>query len=104
MRLPPGEARVKDPFKAASYGRAMTSRKTAIEALAARQFDVVVVGGGITGAGVALDAAARGLTVGLVERRDFASGASGRSSKLLHGGVRCPSGLDRRLEREAASE
>ncbi len=52
------------------------------------QFDIVVVGGGVTGAGVALDAATRGLSVALVEQRDFAAGTSSRSSKLFHGGLR----------------
>jgi glycerol-3-phosphate dehydrogenase len=56
--------------------------------MAAEHFDVLVVGGGITGAGVALDAASRGLTVALVERDDFASGTSSKSSKLVHGGLR----------------
>jgi glycerol-3-phosphate dehydrogenase len=51
-------------------------------------FDVLVIGGGITGAGIALDAAARGLSVALVERDDFAAGTSGRSSRLVHGGLR----------------
>ena len=66
----------------------MIPRKTAVEALAAEQFDLLVIGGGITGAGVALDAATRGLTVALVERHDFACGSSSRSSKLLHGELR----------------
>jgi glycerol-3-phosphate dehydrogenase len=52
------------------------------------QFDVLVVGGGITGVGVALDAASRGLRTALVEREDFASGTSSKSSKLIHGGLR----------------
>lgn len=56
--------------------------------LADRRFDLLVVGGGITGAGIARDAARRGLAVGLVERDDFASGTSSRSSRLVHGGVR----------------
>ncbi len=56
----------------------MISREDAIAALAADSFDVVVVGGGITGAGVALDAATRGYSVALVERADFASGTSSR--------------------------
>jgi glycerol-3-phosphate dehydrogenase len=56
--------------------------------MAQDELDVLVVGGGITGAGVALDAAARGLSVGLVEREDFAAGTSGRSSRLVHGGAR----------------
>jgi glycerol-3-phosphate dehydrogenase len=56
--------------------------------MADKQFDVLVIGGGITGAGIALDAAARGLSVALVEQNDFASGTSGRSSRLVHGGIR----------------
>ncbi len=63
-------------------------RSELIAALAADTFDVLVIGGGITGAGVARDAAMRGLRVALVERRDFASGTSSRSSRLVHGGVR----------------
>jgi glycerol-3-phosphate dehydrogenase len=53
-----------------------------------REFDILVVGGGVTGAGVALDAASRGLSVVLVERDDFAQGTSSKSTKLVHGGVR----------------
>ena len=53
-----------------------------------RHFDVLVIGGGITGCGVARDASLRGLSVALVERDDFASGTSGRSSRLIHGGIR----------------
>ncbi|HEX2069147.1 MAG TPA: FAD-dependent oxidoreductase, partial [Actinomycetota bacterium] len=56
--------------------------------MAETELDVLVIGGGITGCGVALDAASRGLSVGLVEKEDFASGTSGRSSRLIHGGVR----------------
>jgi glycerol-3-phosphate dehydrogenase len=63
-------------------------RGEALERMASDHFDVLVVGGGITGAGVALDAASRGLTVALVERDDFASGTSSKSSKLVHGGLR----------------
>jgi glycerol-3-phosphate dehydrogenase len=63
-------------------------RATATRRLANEAFDVLVVGGGITGAGVALDAAARGLRVALVEKDDFASGTSSKSSKLVHGGLR----------------
>ncbi|MEA2931435.1 MAG: glycerol-3-phosphate dehydrogenase [Actinomycetota bacterium] len=63
-------------------------RARALERLATEEFDVLVVGGGITGAGVALDAATRGLTTALVERRDFASGTSSKSSKMVHGGIR----------------
>ena len=56
--------------------------------LAEEPFEVLVVGGGVTGSGVALDAATRGLRTALVEARDFASGTSSRSSKLFHGGLR----------------
>ncbi len=63
-------------------------RATALERLAHEEFDVLVVGGGITGAGVALDAATRGLRTALVERDDYASGTSSKSSKLVHGGLR----------------
>ena len=56
--------------------------------LVKRKFDIVVIGGGITGAGIALDAATRGLSVALIEKSDFASGTSGRSTKLIHGGLR----------------
>ena len=63
-------------------------RATSLQALRDDTFDVVVVGGGITGAGVALDAAARGMQVALIERDDFASGTSSKSSKLVHGGLR----------------
>jgi glycerol-3-phosphate dehydrogenase len=67
---------------------AAATRERALAALAARTFDLLVVGGGITGAGIARDAALRGLAVALVERDDFASGTSSRSSRLVHGGVR----------------
>jgi glycerol-3-phosphate dehydrogenase len=66
----------------------MMSRKERIEKLEADCFDVLVVGGGITGAGIALDAVQRGMKVALVEMRDFASGTSSRSTKLIHGGLR----------------
>jgi glycerol-3-phosphate dehydrogenase len=67
-------------------------------------FDVLVVGGGITGSGVALDAATRGLSTALVEARDIASGTSSRSSKLIHGGLRYLEQLDFTLVREALRE
>ena len=63
-------------------------RADALDRLASEPFDVLVVGGGITGAGVALDAASRGLRTALVEKDDFASGTSSKSSKLIHGGLR----------------
>jgi glycerol-3-phosphate dehydrogenase len=80
------------------------SRQDAIDALSANEFDLVVVGGGITGAGVALDAAARGYSVALVERMDYASGTSSRSSKLVHGGLRYLQHFDLGLVREALLE
>ncbi|MBM3806032.1 MAG: glycerol-3-phosphate dehydrogenase/oxidase [Actinobacteria bacterium] len=64
------------------------ARRQALARLASDEFDVLVIGGGITGLGVALDAATRGLKTALVERRDFSSGTSSKSSKLIHGGVR----------------
>jgi glycerol-3-phosphate dehydrogenase len=82
----------------------MLSRARAIDALAGERFDVVVIGGGITGAGVALDAASRGYSVALVEKADFASGTSSRSSKLVHGGLRYLQNFDLGLVREALLE
>jgi glycerol-3-phosphate dehydrogenase len=82
----------------------MQTRDRAIETLAGEQFDVVVIGGGITGAGVALDAAARGYSVALVEKADYASGTSSRSSKLVHGGLRYLQNFDLGLVREALLE
>src|SRR5881398_1736188 len=67
---------------------ALARRRAALAALARETLDLLVVGGGINGAGIARDAAMRGLRVGLVEKGDFASGTSSRSSKLIHGGFR----------------
>ncbi len=80
------------------------ARAQAWAALAAEEFEVLVVGGGVTGAGVALDAATRGLKTALVEARDFASGTSSRSSKLFHGGLRYLEQFDFGLVREALHE
>src|SRR5215204_5154890 len=82
----------------------MLSRQAAIEAIAGRPFEVVVIGGGITGAGVALDAASRGYSVALLERGDYAVGTSSRSSKMVHGGLRYLQNLDLGLVREALLE
>ena len=82
----------------------MIARSQALAALRSDEFDVVVVGGGITGAGVALDAASRGYSVALLERADFASGTSSRSSKLVHGGLRYLQNFDLGLVREALLE
>jgi len=80
------------------------ARAQAVAALSEDEFDVVVIGGGITGAGVALDAATRGYSVALVERADYASGTSSRSSKLVHGGLRYLQNFDLGLVREALLE
>src|SRR2546428_13192435 len=69
---------------------AVARRRDALAALGREALDVLVVGGGINGAGIARDAAMRGLRVALVERGDLASGTSSRSSKLIHGGLRSP--------------
>jgi glycerol-3-phosphate dehydrogenase len=79
-------------------------RAAAIDALATQEFDVLVIGGGINGVGIALDAASRGLTVALVESSDFASGTSSKSSKLIHGGLRYLEQYDFKLVREALNE
>ncbi|AEV86512.1 FAD-dependent oxidoreductase [Actinoplanes sp. SE50] len=79
-------------------------RDAALAALAAAEVDVLVIGGGVVGAGCALDAVTRGLSVGLVEARDFASGTSSRSSKLIHGGLRYLEMLDFGLVHEALRE
>jgi glycerol-3-phosphate dehydrogenase len=79
-------------------------RDSAIAKLKETELDVLVIGGGIVGVGSALDAATRGLSVGLVEARDWASGTSSRSSKLVHGGIRYLEQLNFRLVREALIE
>ncbi|MGH3470648.1 MAG: glycerol-3-phosphate dehydrogenase/oxidase [Nocardioidaceae bacterium] len=80
------------------------TRRAAWERIASQKFDVLVVGGGVTGAGSALDAVTRGLSVALVEQRDFASGTSSRSSKLFHGGLRYLEQFNFGLVREALHE
>jgi glycerol-3-phosphate dehydrogenase len=80
------------------------AREAALDAMSSTELDVLVVGGGVVGSGAALDAATRGLSVGLVEARDFASGTSSRSSKLIHGGLRYLEMLDFRLVAEALQE
>jgi glycerol-3-phosphate dehydrogenase len=79
-------------------------RERNLERLEAEQFDLLIIGGGITGAGVALDAATRGLRTALVERGDFAAGTSSRSSKLVHGGLRYLNQREFRLVYEALAE
>ncbi|MET0929586.1 MAG: glycerol-3-phosphate dehydrogenase/oxidase [Aeromicrobium sp.] len=80
------------------------NRQAALDAMESTPLDILVIGGGVVGGGAALDAATRGLTVGLVEARDFASGTSSRSSKLIHGGLRYLEMLDFRLVAEALGE
>ena len=79
-------------------------RRSALTRLATEEFDVLVLGAGVVGAGAALDAATRGLSVALVEARDYASGTSSRSSKLVHGGLRYLEQLELNLVREALHE
>src|SRR3954464_10017718 len=79
-------------------------RQRNLDRLATETFDVVVIGGGVVGAGCALDAAARGLDVALVEARDLASGTSSRSTKLIHGGLRDLEQQDFALVRESLRE
>jgi glycerol-3-phosphate dehydrogenase len=96
--LPPNAS----PPPSPSLGPA--ARAAALETLGSTVLDVLVIGGGVVGTGAALDAATRGLSVGLVEARDWASGTSSRSSKLVHGGLRYLEMLDFRLVAEALRE
>jgi glycerol-3-phosphate dehydrogenase len=82
----------------------MPNRAHRLEDLSARAYDVLIVGGGITGAGIARDAILRGLSVALIEKDDFASGTSSRSSRLIHGGVRYLEHGHLRLVFEASAE
>jgi glycerol-3-phosphate dehydrogenase len=79
-------------------------REQALARMERESFDIVIVGGGVTGAGAALDAATRGLSVALIEQRDWAAGTSSRSSKLIHGGLRYLEQLNFGLVREAKHE
>jgi glycerol-3-phosphate dehydrogenase len=80
------------------------NRKVQIEKLQTTKFDLAIIGGGVTGAGIALDAASRGLNVCLVEKNDFASGTSNKSTKLIHGGLRYLKQFEIGLVRESGSE
>jgi glycerol-3-phosphate dehydrogenase len=80
------------------------SRRESLSRFAEEVFDILIIGGGITGAGLALDAALRGLRVGLVEKRDFAAGTSSRSTKLIHGGLRYLEHFDIALVHEGLRE
>jgi glycerol-3-phosphate dehydrogenase len=79
-------------------------RSLLVTELESRKFDLVVIGGGITGAGIALDAASRGLSVALVEKNDFASGTSSRSTKLIHGGLRYLKNFEFKLVKTVGKE
>ena len=79
-------------------------RTAALQDMSETPLDVLVIGGGVTGVGCALDAVTRGLRVGLVEQRDLASGTSSRSSKLMHGGLRYLEEKDFALVYEALQE
>ena len=79
-------------------------RSEAIQQLRATHFDLLVIGGGITGAGIAIDAATRGMRVALVEKNDFASGTSSKSTKLVHGGLRYLKQMEIQLVREVGTE
>lgn len=80
------------------------NRANFVQQLSSQQFDLLVIGGGITGCGIALDAALRGLKVALVEKSDFASGTSSRSTKLIHGGLRYLKQLEFKLVHDVGSE
>jgi len=80
------------------------NRTKIIDKLQSTEFDLVIIGGGITGAGIALDAATRGMKVALVEKNDFASGTSNKSTKLIHGGLRYLKQFDFWLVKEVGSE
>jgi glycerol-3-phosphate dehydrogenase len=81
-----------------------TARDRALQALRTETLDVLVIGGGMVGIGSAFDAVTRGLSTGIVEARDWASGTSSRSSKLVHGGIRYLEQLNFHLVREALAE
>lgn len=80
------------------------NRKDNLQTLASEVFDLLVIGGGVTGCGIALDAASRGMKVALVEKNDFASGTSSKSTKLIHGGLRYLKQLEFGLVRETGTE
>jgi glycerol-3-phosphate dehydrogenase len=80
------------------------NRKKSTQDLQSNEFDVLIIGGGITGAGIALDAASRGMQVALIEKNDFASGTSSKSTKLIHGGLRYLKQFDFWLVKEVGTE
>ena len=80
------------------------NRNNIQQELQTQEFDILIIGGGITGAGIALDAASRGMKVALIEKNDFASGTSSKSTKLIHGGLRYLKQFDFWLVKEVGSE
>src|SRR6266702_277171 len=92
------------PLSASRRAVSLGRREEHVSRLRTDHFDLAVIGGGITGAGIALDAASRGLSVALIEKSDFASGTSSRSTKLIHGGLRYLAQFRFRLTREALAE
>ncbi|MGH9755570.1 MAG: FAD-dependent oxidoreductase, partial [Blastocatellia bacterium] len=80
------------------------TRRESLSKFSEEVFDILIIGGGITGAGLAFDAALRGLRIALVEKRDFAAGTSSRSTKLIHGGLRYLEHFDFALVREGLRE
>src|SRR6266567_8349008 len=91
-------------FVVTMHSLSSTERRHNLTNLTGERYDVLVIGGGVTGAGVALDAAARGYRVALVEKIDFASGTSSKSTKLVHGGIRYLPNFDFALVHEALVE
>src|SRR3989440_3829912 len=91
-------------FVVTMHSLSLTERRHNLTNLTGERYDVLVIGGGVTGAGVALDAAARGYKVALVEKLDFASGTSSKSTKLVHGGIRYLPNFDFALVHEALVE
>lgn len=87
-----------------TQGLNFKNRKQTLAGLEAQEFDMLIIGGGITGAGLARDAALRGLKVALVEKEDFGYGTSSRSAKLVHGGVRYLANGDISMVKESARE
>ena len=106
LRAVPYRGPVRDPSISRFAAARLSPDRREADLLRLRhdRFDVVIVGGGVTGAGAALDAASRGLSVALVEARDLASGTSSRSSKLVHGGLRYLEQFDLGLVHEALQE
>ena len=103
--------RIRFTFKESFYKFTITminfsyfNRKQITQELKSTEFDLLIIGGGITGAGIALDAASRGMKVALIEKNDFASGTSSKSTKLIHGGLRYLKQFDFWLVKEVGSE